>query len=87
MHEREKGTINEEAEKSIIGINLSCGKYSYAEMIPKFDKIFGVTGTLDCFTQFEDKILEKYNIVEKSYAPSVYGKSKRIDQPILIEDT
>ncbi len=50
MHEREKGNINEEAEKSIIGINLSCGKYSYAEMIAKFDKIFGVTGTLDCFT-------------------------------------
>lgn len=55
-------------------------------MIPKFDKIFGVTGTLDCL-EFEDKILEKYNIVEKSYAPSVYGKSNRIDQTILIEDT
>lgn len=52
MCEREKGLISESSEKSIMGINISCGKYSYAEMIGNFDKIFGVTGTLDCFTDF-----------------------------------
>ncbi len=33
-----------------MGINITCGNYSYAEMIFNFDKILGVTGTLDCFT-------------------------------------
>jgi hypothetical protein len=55
-------------------------------MVGQFDKIFGVTGTLNCFTEFEEKILEKHNITEKTYAPSVYGKSNRLDKPILIED-
>lgn len=27
-------------------MQILCGKYSYAEMIGKFDKIFGVSGTL-----------------------------------------
>jgi preprotein translocase subunit SecA len=56
-------------------------------MLSKFDLILGVTGTLDCLGDFEKKALARYEISRLTYAPSVYGNSNRIDQPLLIEST
>ena len=46
MHEHGLGNVNEETLKENLGITLSCGSFSYAEMVDGFDKIFGVSGTL-----------------------------------------
>jgi hypothetical protein len=43
-----------------------------------YSKIFGVTGTLDPLNEFEENILDRYNIKTKTFAPSVYGTSNRI---------
>ena len=66
-------------------LTIHCGHYSYAEMIKKFDKIFGVTGTLESLNTFEKSVLQKYDIKCESYAPSVYGESRVKINPILIE--
>lgn len=46
-------------------------------MIENFDKIFGVTGTLESLSKFESSILDRYKVKKKTYAPSVYGDSLR----------
>ena len=48
--------------------------------------MFGVTGTLDSLTDFEKGVLRKFNIEKQTCAPSVYGSSKRIDLPVIIEE-
>ena len=54
-------------------------------MVNSFNKIFGVSGTLKCLSDFENKILTRYNIKLKTLAPSVYGESRREKKAILIE--
>ncbi len=76
----------EDAEKRK-AVSLTCGQYSYAEMVDKFDLILGVTGTLDCLGDFEKKILARYKINRLTFAPSVYGDSNRIELPLLVEPT
>ena len=78
IYEHERLNINEDIKNENLGIPVSCGKYSYAEIIDDFDKIFGVSGTLENLNDFENEILKRYKINLKTYAPSVYGKSRRI---------
>ena len=42
----ERGNVPVNNVENYMGISLHCGKYSYAEMIKGYNKIFGVTGTL-----------------------------------------
>ena len=42
----EQGKVDDDTKNDSLGISLSCGHYSYAEIIKKFNKIFGVSGTL-----------------------------------------
>lgn len=51
-------------------------------MIDSFDMIFGVTGTLEDLTPFEEDILKRYNITTRTYAPSVYGDSRLSEKRI-----
>lgn len=83
----EKGNVTAEIANKQKTIQINCGNYSFAEMVSKFDKIFGVTGTLEPLSEFEDRILQKYHINLKSFAPSVYGESKKQINPILFEST
>ena len=54
LHEHKKGNVDEEFVKKHMGISVSCGNFSYAEMIHKFDKIFGVSGTLDHLSKYDE---------------------------------
>ncbi len=45
--ENERGGIKPEILKQNIGINLTCGYFSYAEIPKKYLKRIGVTGTLE----------------------------------------
>ena len=51
-------------------------------MIDSFDMIFGVTGTLEDLTPFEEDILKRYNITTRTYTPSVYGDSRLSEKRI-----
>jgi hypothetical protein len=44
--ERDRGNISEEVLDETIGINIPCGKFSYAEVPKLYVNILGVTGTL-----------------------------------------
>lgn len=85
LYEYERGNIDERLKNARLGISLKCGSFSFAEIVNNFDKIFGVSGTLENLNDFEKKILSKYEIGFKTYTPSVYGESKRDMKPILIE--
>ena len=63
IFERERGNINQEAQRKMIGIYIFCGNYLYAEMTQEFDRIFGVASNLEFLTQFNKQLLKKYKIV------------------------
>jgi len=79
-HHKNKIDLNILEEKK--AFIVKCGFFAYAE-IPKFFKfILGVTGTLKALNSEENKIINvNYNIKNKTFSPSVYGKSQfRFDQ-------
>lgn len=53
MYFKDKGKVNEETLNENLGIILSCGSFSFAEMLDGFDKIFGVSGTLENLNAYE----------------------------------
>jgi len=67
---------NLEDKKAFI---IKCGYFAFAEVPKFFDFILGVTGTLMALNSEENKIMEEiYNIKNKTFSPSVYGKSQFI---------
>jgi hypothetical protein len=60
-----------------IGINLHCGRYSYAEVPKDYAYILGTTGTLSSFSLEDTSItFSPYNINVQTFIPSVYGPSR-----------
>ncbi len=80
----ERGNVRTDDAEQRKAISLTCGQFSYAEMVGKFDIILGVTGTLDCLNDFEKKILKRYKIDRLTFAPSVYGDSNLNELPLLV---
>ncbi|CAF4737664.1 unnamed protein product, partial [Rotaria sp. Silwood2] len=77
-YENQKGFISQESLEKNVGIIISCGTFSYAEMPHEFAYIAGVTGTLKTLAKPEKDILENvYEIHKNTYMPSVFGKSNR----------
>ncbi|CAF0787349.1 unnamed protein product [Adineta ricciae] len=77
-YEHEKGNISRESLQNNVGIIISCGTISYAEMPHEFSYIAGVTGTLKTLATTEVNILKEiYKIAKMTYIPSVYGSSNR----------
>ena len=46
MHEYDRGNVGYDIMNKNLGISISCGNFSYAEMVDNYSIIFGVTGTL-----------------------------------------
>jgi len=77
VKECEAGNISHSEKKNRLGMKVSCGEFSYAELPVGYDAILGVTGTLKGLCGAERAILEEnYNIKNYSYIPSVYGVNK-----------
>ena len=57
------------------GINLICGKLSYAKLAQEYEKIFGVTGTYECLHQKSKEFLFKYFDIFIT-SPSIFLPSK-----------
>ena len=77
--ECENGKISKEIKNEKIGIEINCGKFSYAEIArsDQFDFIFGVTGTLKELSLYEKNIIKEiYKIEKETFIPPVFGKNK-----------
>ncbi|KAG7352611.1 von Willebrand factor type A domain containing protein [Nitzschia inconspicua] len=57
-----------------LGIKLSCGQFSYANITPS--AILGVSGTLEVMGTHEKDVLRRYGVRSFFYLPSVYGDSR-----------
>ena len=58
--EFEINNVTKEKLDEIIGIDLACGNYSYINILSKYCKIFGVTGTLESSHLKTQEILKYY---------------------------
>lgn len=76
----ENGRI-EQAEfdrAAALGLSVTCGNFSYAEVPKAYEHILGVTGTLSTLGDFEKQIIEdEYNINTSTIMPSIYGSRDR----------
>ncbi|KAL4480832.1 hypothetical protein ABPG72_001701 [Tetrahymena utriculariae] len=78
FYENEKGNISKKSLQENTFIMLRCGSFSYSEIPFQFEKIIGVTGTLETLSNIEkDIVLNTYKITKSTYIPSVFGKNKR----------
>ena len=60
-----------------IGLLLSCGSFSYAEVPKSYAHILGTTGTLSTLSKNDvDMIFGPYNIRSQTFIPSVHGLSR-----------
>jgi len=75
LKEAEEGNLNnrDETLSLVLGIPVSCGQFSYANISPA--RILGVSGTLEAMGKYEMEVLAKYGVNKFVYIPSVYGKS------------
>jgi hypothetical protein len=83
----ERGNVRPEDAEQRKAISITCGHFSYTEMVKKFDNILMVTDTLNCLGDLEKKILKRYNIDRLTFAPSVYGESDLTELPLFVEPT
>ena len=64
------------------GLRISCGEFSFAEMGragegKNYARILGVSGTLKCLGDFEQRIIkDTYDIRKMSDAPSIFGENR-----------
>ncbi|KAL4434988.1 hypothetical protein ABPG74_017744 [Tetrahymena malaccensis] len=78
FQEKENGTISEKSLKENIFLLLKCGSFSYSEIPFQFEKIIGVTGTLETLSEIEKTIVQNtYKITKNTYIPSVFGQNNR----------
>ncbi|MGI9215126.1 MAG: hypothetical protein ACR2HS_05760, partial [Gammaproteobacteria bacterium] len=61
---------------SNIGLILTTGSLSYAEIPKNYNLILGVTGTLSSLSPFEKSIIEGYGITKQTIIPSIFKKDK-----------
>ena len=75
--ECERGLVSEACLKAALGLHISCGNFSYAEIPHCYDQILGVTGTLESLGEFEKNVIQSvYGIRDKTVTPSIYGDSQ-----------
>ena len=84
FYEFDKKNITEITSATNV-INLALCEISYAELPKMYEHIFGVTGTLRDLPEIKKEIMKKeYKIMNNYYIPSVYNKSKRLNEGIKI---
>ena len=69
-----------------IGLKLSCGMLSYAEIPIKYKYKFGMSGTLNCLSSHQNDVLERYGFKIITELPSTYKKRDLLRKPIMVLD-
>ncbi|KAJ1475054.1 hypothetical protein T484DRAFT_1969153, partial [Baffinella frigidus] len=76
FQERERGALSEDTLARALGVDVACGNFSYAEMSDGYDRILGVTGTLQSLGNQEKKVIrDRFRIRDQTLTPSIYGVS------------
>eukprot|EP01133_Synstelium_polycarpum_P012772 gene12772-14983_t len=90
LAEFDKGTITERTLKSELVMHLQCGAFSYAKLPGKFDKILGVSGTLETLSETTKSIIKLgFNIHKSTFIPSVFGQTQLVfkeNGDVIMED-
>ncbi|KAL7556250.1 hypothetical protein ACA910_003259 [Epithemia clementina (nom. ined.)] len=73
IKEAENGNIAAKEAAKHIGMQVSCGRFSYANISPS--RVLGVSGTLEAMGNYEKDVLAKYGLHKFLGIPSVYGQS------------
>jgi len=78
-HERDPDRVTlDQRNNAACRLLLNLGHFSYAELPKKFQNIIGVSGTLSTLTSQERASLRhRYNIVQQTTIPSVFGNKLR----------
>ncbi len=69
-----------------IGLNLICGNLSYAEIPTSYKYKFGMSGTLNCLTSYQNDILKRCGFEIRTEIPSTYKKRDLVRKPIEVLD-
>jgi hypothetical protein len=69
-----------------IGLQLSCGQLSYAEIPTSYKYKFGMSGTLNCLTSYQNDILKRCGFEIRTEIPSTYKKRDLVRKPIEVLD-
>ena len=76
LYYRERGAItSDKAVSDSLYLTVFCARLLYSEIPKFFDLKLGLTGTLDCLSQYENKILEECGFSNRSFIPSTFGKN------------
>lgn len=76
FHEENPAQITEESVRNHATILLYSGRFSYAETPRMYDHVMGVTGTLEALSPDEKKIVQSYDILKETFAPSMYEQKR-----------
>ena len=77
IKEVENQNISEEQLLKNIGLRISCGNFSYAEVPKMFNSILGISGTVETTSDAQKQIIyEDYNFKYETFIPSYFGKQK-----------
>jgi len=79
----EMNEIKEDVAKKMVGIAVSCGRFSYAELFREsFSTILGVSGTLKDLTAYERKIARnEYNVHRMVIQRPLFETSNKDNMP------
>ena len=64
----------------------SCGLLSYAEIPSSYKYKFGMSGTLNCLTQYQNDVLKRYGFRLRTELPSTFQKKDLVRKSIEILD-
>lgn len=73
--EATKGTVSPKAAASKLFIPVVCGEFSYAEIVKKYLRVFGVSGTLPESPEDREIVEQVYKITKRTVVPSMFGDS------------
>lgn len=71
--------ISKDQFEKHVSINLIIASFSYSKLPSYFSSILGVTGTLDCMSDKQKKILtDKFGVKRTFVQPSIYPPNRRV---------
>ncbi|KAL4467243.1 hypothetical protein ABPG72_005868 [Tetrahymena utriculariae] len=76
--EMDKGNLTKQQVEVQCGINIQCGHFSYCMLTDNYQKILGVTGTLEILNQGQLEIIANNNVKKATIIPSIFGQTKLI---------
>ena len=76
LHAFANKQVDQAALDKNVGIQIPCGSFSFAEIPKRYKYIFGMTGSTSARTESQEKLLQDYKIMKKTFvAPSIFAKN------------